>query len=180
VREVSLDEATRSIGRPQRVMLAVSVDAQGQADIIPLGWHMQTSFNPLMIAISVGHTRYSHKLIAGCGEFVLAVASEQMADETLFCGTRSGRNVDKFSGAKLTALPARLVKPPLVGEAVANLECRVVSSHETGDHTIFVGEVVAAHASDESRRCLLAIGHETGYRHVGGNERYRFGVVRDE
>lgn len=168
------------MSRPQRVLLAVSIDAEGKADIIPLGWHMQTSFDPLMVAISIGHTRYSHKLVSEGKEFVLAAASEEMADEVLYCGTHTGRKVDKFAETGLTPLPAKIVKPPLIAECVANLECVVKHTLETGDHTIFVGQVVAAHVSDEPRRNLLSIGPETGYKYLGGNERYRFGVVRDD
>jgi flavin reductase (DIM6/NTAB) family NADH-FMN oxidoreductase RutF len=133
-----------------------------------------------MVAISVGHTRYSHELISEGKEFVLAAPSEDMASQVLYCGTHSGRKVDKLKETRLTPVPAKKVKPPLIEECVANLECRVVGSLETGDHTIFVGEVVAAHVSDVPKRNLLSIGPETGYKYLGGNERYRFGVVRDD
>ena len=59
------------------------------------------------------------------------------------CGTRSGRSMDKFAECGLTALPATVVKAPLVGECLANLECKVANRMTAGDHTIFVGEIVA-------------------------------------
>jgi len=180
MREASFDEANRRMSRPQRVLLAVSVDSEGKADIIPLGWHMQTSFDPWMVAISVGHSRHSHTLISEAKEFVLAAPSEEMADDVLYCGTHSGRNVDKFAETGLTPAPAKLVKPPLIAECIANPECVLKYALETGDHTIFVGEVVAAHVSNEPKRNLLSIGPEAGYKYLGGNERYKFGVVRDD
>jgi len=43
---------------------------------------------------------------------------------------------------------------PLLDGAVANLECKVVHEYDSGDHMIFVGEVVAAHVPDEPIRKL--------------------------
>ena len=47
-------------------------------------------------------------------------------------------------GAGLTEAPGSVVKAPLVTECFGHAECRVVSAPVTGDHTLFVGEVVAA------------------------------------
>ncbi|NIM14548.1 MAG: flavin reductase family protein, partial [Candidatus Aminicenantes bacterium] len=44
----------------------------------------------------------------------------------------------------LTPVKAKHVKPPLIKECFAHLECKVVNEIPTGDHTIFVGEVVQA------------------------------------
>jgi flavin reductase (DIM6/NTAB) family NADH-FMN oxidoreductase RutF len=37
------------------------------------------------------------------------------------------------------------VKAPVLDRAPAHVECRVVDAVKRGDHTLFVGEVVAAH-----------------------------------
>jgi flavin reductase (DIM6/NTAB) family NADH-FMN oxidoreductase RutF len=41
----------------------------------------------------------------------------------------------------------------LLDDALAHLECRIVASHDVGDHTMFVGEVESANA--RSARPLL-------------------------
>jgi flavin reductase (DIM6/NTAB) family NADH-FMN oxidoreductase RutF len=180
MRDASFNEANQLIARPSRVVLAVSVDDEEKANIIPLGWKMNTSFKPPMFAISVGLTRYSHRLIKEGREFVLAWPSEDMVEQVLYCGTRSGRSSDKFKEAGLTALAAAKVRPPLIEECVVNFECVLFDQLDTGDHTIFVGEVVASHVADAPKRNLISIGAESGYIHLGGNQRYRFGVVKDE
>jgi flavin reductase (DIM6/NTAB) family NADH-FMN oxidoreductase RutF len=143
---------------PEQVSWAVSVDSEGRADIISLGWCMPTSFDPAMIAISVGKTRYSHQLISESREFVLAFPSEKMGEEVLYCGTHSGRDVDKFKETGLVAVPAKKVRPPLIEGCVATFECKVVGEIETGDHSIFVGKIVAAHVSEETKRRLYNLG----------------------
>jgi len=135
---------------PEPVALAVSIDrAHGRPNVITLGWSMCTSNQPPMLAISVGHTRYSLETIEECGEFVLAFPNEEQAQESLFCGTVSGRDHDKFAECDLEPVQASEVEPPLVRGACANFECRVVNSCESGDHRIFVGEVVASHVEAE-------------------------------
>ncbi len=87
--------------------MATSVDSKGKPNIIALGWCMPTSFDPPMMAISVGKTRYSHQLISESREFVLAFPSEEMGKEVLYCGTHSGRDVDKFKETGLVPVPAK-------------------------------------------------------------------------
>lgn len=130
------------------VVMATCVDSEGRANIITLGMYMPISFKPCLVCIGVSPKRYSHDLIAESGEFVVNAPSIDLVEETHFCGTRSGRDVDKFAETGLTPAPARRVKPPIIEECFGHLECRVVQSHVCGDHTLFVGEVLAAYADE--------------------------------
>ncbi len=164
--------------KPERVVWAVA-EHDGNRSICPLGWKMRTSHKPPMMAISVAPTRYTHDLIVGAGAFVLAWPGRDLAEATLFCGTHSGRDTDKFAHAGLTPLPAQHVNAPLVKECVANLECTVVGQTTSGDHTIFVGEIVAAYMSETPGPLLCTINHACGYEFLLEDKGYRFGVVQD-
>lgn len=154
---------------PERTVLAVSADANGKANMIALGWNMPTSNRPPMAAISVNHRSLSHRLIHEGGEFVLVFPSKEMEDAVMYCGTHSGRDVDKFKETGLTPVKAKHVKPPLIAEAVVNMECKVVGELVTGDHTIFVGEILAAYVSDKPMKVLFNLGRdEKGNRVFGG------------
>ncbi|MEM2885179.1 MAG: flavin reductase family protein [Thermoproteota archaeon] len=178
MRSVPYSEAQRLWTRPERVVLAVSNGPEGVPDIIALGWHMRTSGIPPMLAISVGKTKFSHNLISETREFVFSVPGEDLWRQVAFCGTHSGRDVDKFKETGLTPVPAKRVKPPLIGECIVNIECRVAGELDTGDHTIFVGEVLECWVGDEGKRNLLLVGKEPGYMLLGEERGYRFGVVR--
>lgn len=168
---------------PTVATLVTCVDEEGRANIITLGWSMKTSGDPPMVAISVKPSRYSHELIVSSGEFVLAIPTLEVVEALHYCGRHSGRDVDKFKETGLTPLPAEKVRPPLIKECAANLECRLVSQMTTGDHTIFVGEVLAAHinetAFDEERKCLdldkakVIVTHSNEYRTVGSVGAYK-------
>ncbi len=147
---------------PEQVVMVTTIGKEGRPNIITLGWAMPTSGTPPMCAISIGLERYSHALLEQVPEFVLTFPAEDMEKAMLLCGTRSGREVDKFQETGLSALPATRVRPPLIGEAVTNMECKVVGAYRTGDHTIFVGEIVAAHHGTREARRLYNLGARFG------------------
>ena len=160
--------------RPEWVALAVTMDdAHGRPNIITLGWTMHASGTPSMAAIAVGKTRYSHELLLETREFVLAYPNSRMGEAALFCGTHSGRDVDKFAEADLEPLPAKFVRPPLIKGAVVNFECRVVGTADAGDHTIFIGEILAAHEEPDESEILLNFGSlPSGGRYLTGISEY--------
>jgi len=159
MKEVPVDEAWKR-KYPERTVLVVSCDSEGKANIITLGWNMPASSVPPTVAISVGLGNHSHRLISEAGEFILCFPSIEMLDEVMYCGMHSGRDVNKFEETGLTPVRARHVRPPLIEEAVVNMECRLVGQLRTGDHTIFVGEILATYVSDEERRVLFNLGQD--------------------
>ena len=136
---------------PVPVALAVSWDAHNErADIITLGWFMRTSLDPPLMAISIGKTRHSHDTISREKEFTLVYPASSQAQDSLFCGSNSGRDHDKFRETGFEPVESNIIEPPLISGACANFECKVISCLETGDHTIFVGKVLASHVSTDS------------------------------
>ncbi len=146
---------------PEPVAIAIAKDAQGRYNPITLSWAMCTSHEPPMMAISIGLTRHSLQALRQAREFVLSFPSSRMASETLLFGTKSGRDLDKLAAGETKTQPASVIDGVLLADAAANFECRVVSETDTGDHVVFVGEVVAAHVNEDSEvRRLYCLGHE--------------------
>lgn len=136
-------------GPPSIVVMATCIDVEGKANIITLGMYMAISFDPPLVCIGISPKRYSHRIIEETGEFVVNVPSIDLEEAMHFCGTRSGRDCDKFKETGLTPVPASRVRPPLIKECYGHLECKVVQSYVCGDHTLFIGEIVAASADDD-------------------------------
>jgi len=153
MKKADLQEFRRLCARPERIVWAVA-EHEGRRSICPLGWKMNTSISPPMMAISVAPARFTHDLIADSGEVVLAWPGEDLAEATLLCGTRSGRDMDKFKEANLTPMRGECVGAPLVAECIANLECRVADRMTTGDHTVFGVEILAAWVNERGGRLL--------------------------
>lgn len=131
---------------PKLVVLLTCVDESGKANIITLAWAMPVSIQPPLIVVSIAPRRYSHGLIEKTKEFVLNIPTMELLKETFFCGRKSGKDTDKFSETGLTPLQAQKVKAPVIKECVAHLECTLYKQVKAGDHTLFIGEVVAAYA----------------------------------
>jgi len=143
---------------PEWIVLVVTMDQQGQVDVMPAGWCMVTSGRPLMLAVSIHPARHTHKLLSEAQEFVISFPAVGQGPAVWYCGSHSGRDVDKIANTDLQLLPAAEIKTPLLQGAVANFECRLVKQMDTGDHTIFVGEVAAAHVEEEAAGRLVNFG----------------------
>jgi flavin reductase (DIM6/NTAB) family NADH-FMN oxidoreductase RutF len=156
---------------PYNTSLVTCCDASGTLNIITIAWLIPTSVNPPMVVMSVGPTRHSYSLIQETKEFVINVAPYEIAQQVLFCGRRSGREVDKFAKTGLTSGEARQVRPPIIQECVAHLECRVVRDIEAGDHHLIIGEVLAAYANPEvlDEKGLYQLGSVHPLLHLGQN-----------
>jgi len=116
------------------------------------------------ITLVVRPQRFTYQMLIDAQEFSVSVPYEPMAEELMFAGTASGRDVDKFQGHGLTAAPARLVSAPIIRECALHYECKVkLMQNMTPDrldpeiarvnypardfHTLFFGEVLACYAS---------------------------------
>lgn len=129
---------------PRNTVLVSCVSKTGRANIITLSWSMPVSHDPQIVAVSIAPKRYSHRLIEETGEFVVNIPTMAIVRQVLYCGSISGRKRDKFRDTGLTPLPAKKVRAPLIKECIAHLECKLSQQIRAGDHTLFIGEVVAA------------------------------------
>lgn len=137
---------------PTPVGMITSCDAHGKPNIITLGEVFNLSIrDPVRVGLAMRKATYSHALISQQKEFVVNLPTASMIDQALRCGSVSGREgVDKFREFGLTPMPSVHVKPPLIAECPVNLECRLVSVTEVGDHDLFIGEVLLEHVNEES------------------------------
>lgn len=126
---------------PARVAIAVVKDKNDKFNMITLEWFMRTSIKPPMFAISIGHTRYSYECLQEFRFFNLCLPSKEMVDVSKISGSLSGRDIDKFEKTGVEWFAGRLAKLPVLKEAIANFECKIITQVKSGDHTIFVGEV---------------------------------------
>ncbi len=154
---------------PMHTVLVSCVEKTGKPNVLPLAWAMPTSCSPALVAVSVAPNRHSHGIIEETNEFVINLPTVDIVGETLTCGRISGKNHDKFAETGLTPLPARKVKAPIIKECIAHLECKLHSQFKTGDHSIFVGEVVEAYANKDVFSDKYDIKKARMLFHLGGN-----------
>ena len=139
---------------PMVYTVVTSLDECGKPNALGVSWVMRTSFEPLLMLISIDHRRYSHEGIKKNGEFVINYPSALQQKGAWICGTTSGRDTDKTRTSGLSFIPSEKVKAPTLDDVVVAFECVVVSEFVTGDHTVFVGRVVATRGNPEEERHL--------------------------
>ena len=135
-------------------IVLVTAHFEGISNVMTAAWTAPTSFEPLLINISIGGTRYTHDLIMKSGEFAINICAVDQMDLAVFCGNVSGRETDKFKEKNISTRSAQMINVPLINNCVANVECKVDSHFRTGDHTVYAGESIA-YVEDESKLPLI-------------------------
>ncbi len=142
----SIDISERMYPNPA---VMVSCSNKSKDNIITLAWVGTVCSNPPMISISIRPSRYSHELISASKEFVINIPDEKMIEACEFCGTNSGKNIDKFKELGLTKEKGFIVSSPIIKECPINIECRVKKIIHLGTHDMFIGEVVSVDTDEE-------------------------------
>jgi len=133
---------------PIRPVYLVSCGHEEKKNVISVGMFAYFSGKPTLVGIGIAPSRFSYGLIQKSGAYVVNVVDERLTEAVKICGENSGRDLDKFELAKLTAVPASKVKAPLIEESPLSIECKVVRVVEVGDHVWFIGEVLATHVRE--------------------------------
>jgi flavin reductase (DIM6/NTAB) family NADH-FMN oxidoreductase RutF len=130
-------------------VILVSVANEDKPNIITLSWAANVCSDPPSIAIGVRPNRYSYNLIKEAGDFVVNIPSCDLIDAALLCGTRSGRDHNKFDECDLTPVDATNVSAPMIEECPLNIEAEVREIVNVGVHDLFIAEVVAVHINQD-------------------------------
>jgi len=144
--EVSVREGLGKL--PIRPVYLVSCEHSGKKNIISIGMFAYFSGKPTLVGVGIAPSRFSYELIQKSGAYVVNVVDEKLIEAVTICGENSGRDVNKFELAKLTAVPARRVSAPIIEESPLSIECKVVQVTKVGDHVWFIGEILAVHARE--------------------------------
>lgn len=119
-----------------------------------------------IFTVMVRQSRYTHDLIEKCGEFTVCIPVGDKFKKALgICGSKSGRDIDKFQAAGIAVRKAKKVDTPVISGCDYNYECKIVykqemnpsqlskdilnSSYTDGDfHTIYYGEIIACYTEE--------------------------------
>ena len=137
--EQTRSEILKSI--PYGFYITGVVGSDGEANGFTTNWVSQVSFSPQQLIVAVRNDQHTHDLIEDSGVFSLNFLDTDQEDlaqkftQPLEHG--DGRVGDSPYTTGETGAP-------LFEEAFAHLECRVGGKMEAGDHTVYLGEMVAA------------------------------------
>jgi len=127
---------------PTPVLMVGTFDQEGKPNLMNAAWGGICCSQPPCVAVSLRKATYSYAAIVERKAFTVGIACESRVVEADFIGMASGRSVDKFAVAGLTAVRSELVDAPYAAEFPVVLECRLLHTVEIGLHTQFIGEIL--------------------------------------
>lgn len=116
-----------------------------------------------VLMVMVRYSRYTYELIEKASCFTVSIPfTDTLKKQLTYCGTQSGRNIDKWENAGLTKLKAHQVEAPLVGECDLHYECKIISKiplnpscfasdmdatfyNDKDYHVLYYGEIVGTY-----------------------------------
>jgi len=141
----------------------------GQPNVLAIAWIMPASMDPPKLVFAIRKERYSYQLLEQTGEFVVNIAIRELARQVLYCGRKSGKDVDKFRATGLTTGKAKKVSAPIVNECVAHIECKVSQTIPKGDHVLVIGDVLAAYVRKDLFRGIYDVSRFHALLYLGSD-----------
>ena len=148
-------DPSKAIVAPRPIGWISTRGRDGSVNLSPYSFFNMISGQPFLVMFSSENVKDSATFAQETGEFVVNLASRDLAEKMNASSVDAPRGVSEFGYAGLTPAPCRLVVAPRVAEAHAALECKVVDGfHPKGvDGTpakafVTIGEVVGVHIDD--------------------------------
>lgn len=150
---ISPYELSHMIIEKEPANLLCTVNSEGKYNIMTITWGLLGPiWHKPVFMVAVRPERYTYGFIEEIQEFTVNLSTSDMKDAVDFCGTKSGRDYDKFKECGLTPVPGRTVRAPIIGECVLHYECRVIHRAEADpltNHRLYFGEILAVYADED-------------------------------
>lgn len=157
----TLRSVMRRVPSPVTVVTATG-DAEARGATI--GSFTSVSLEPPLVSINVGSETKMHDVLKEASRFAVHLLGDEQSDLSIHFAVPN-----RTGDEQLAAVPHSLDEydVPILEEAQAVLHCRCYDDVEAGDHSIFIGEVVAIEKRGEAAPLLY---YNSSYRSVAGLE----------
>lgn len=93
-----------------------------------IGWGgVNYYFNIPVFIVPVRTSRFTHEQMESSAYFSISVPRfGELKKELAFCGSKSGRDFDKFQECKLTVQAGRVIDVPIIKECYLHYECEII------------------------------------------------------
>ena len=143
-------------------LYVVTVSHGGEDHGMTANWVTQASFEPPMVAVAVENTSKTIGMIRDSHHFALNLLQKDQRDLAGKLGRSSEQAPQKLKGLKTK--PAPVSGTPVLADAIGWVECRLMTTVPSGDHTLVLGEVVAAGVEHDGEPLTL---QEAGFKYSG-------------
>lgn len=162
MKEIAFDQYAPQVIQTLPKGVFLTVRHAGRYNVMTIGWGtIGVIWGQPIFSVLVRPSRYTFGLLEASGEFTVSIPLTDMSRALGVCGSKSGRDLDKFAAAGLQKLPGIKIATPVIAGAGLHYECKVVykqpmnpasldsklnsSSYGSGDyHTIYFGQIQSA------------------------------------
>lgn len=164
MKEVKFNEYSKELMEQLPKGAFLTVKDGEKVNTMTIGWgSLGVIWMKPIFTVLVRFSRYTYELIQDAEEFTVSVPlKNDLAKALAFCGTRSGRDYDKFKECGLTLREGQKVDTPVIEECELHYECKVVykqvmepatldkeirdKKYSNNDyHVMFYGEIVSSY-----------------------------------
>ena len=133
-----------------RVAAIVTAQAKGRQNAMAVAWHTSIAFEPPLYGISISPERFTYQLIVESKEFGVNFLPFSEAELVASVGGSKGEEIDKFRRFDIAKGKPVKTAVPILKDAYAAYECKLVDDRGYGDHRLLVGEIVVVHLLEEA------------------------------
>ena len=127
---------------PGQIVVVSTLNAHGEPNLAPKSWITMASFSGPIIAFGCNTAHATYQNIVATGAFVINIPAEPLAEQIWLLIRFHG--AERLWQSGFTFQPAQKVKPPLIAECRAHLECELESVKRYADEVVIFGTIVAA------------------------------------
>jgi flavin reductase (DIM6/NTAB) family NADH-FMN oxidoreductase RutF len=135
------------------VTVVSTVDDVGRHHGMTVNALTSVSLDPVLVLFCCEKDASLHEPLLWSGRWAVSMLTAEQAEVSQWFATRERRGTDQF--AALDVRDGRRTGAPILVRALAWLECMTWATYDGGDHTIVVGEVLAAGVGDDDAVPLL-------------------------
>jgi len=132
-----------------KVASVLTVNGGSKKNAMAAAWHSPISFKPPLYGVAVAPKRFTYQLILESKEFGINFVPFEAAELVASVGGSGGSEIDKFSKFSIAEEKPLKTNVPILRDAYAAYECKLVDNRTYGDHVWIVGEIVAVHFTDD-------------------------------
>jgi flavin reductase (DIM6/NTAB) family NADH-FMN oxidoreductase RutF len=133
-----------------KVAAIITANSKGKSNAMTTVWHSSISAEPPLYGVSISPKRFTYQLIMESKEFGINFIPFEKATLAAKVGGTSGQKIDKFQSFDIGIEKPPKTNVPILQDAYAAYECKLVDSKTYGEHVWIVGEIVAVHFLEEA------------------------------
>ena len=156
------EEVIQQIKSKGAFLVAKSKDGK-KINVMTIGWAaIGYMWEKPIMTVMIRKSRFTHDIIEKASSFTVNIPGDDLGKTLNFCGTESGRDVDKFKECKLSVVSAQKVDTPIIDLSGFHYECKIVCKSEINPdflckeyradlyadnnyHTFYFGEIVVCY-----------------------------------